>query len=519
LPEFLTRAYEFRAESIDTETREIVGIAVPYERDAEIGGNYVERIARDAVQDSDDALLFWRHAEPIGKLVAAENTASGWQIRARVSDTTLGTDALTLARDGVVTQLSIGFESLADSIVTREDGVTVITREAVKVREVSLVPFGAYADEAAITEVRERANHTERQNMADATTDAPDLTDVRERIDELERRSAQFLTRDDEPVTDTRSAAEILKSLAKGDEVTLREVNDLYERAYAGGTSADTVSQNGWVGDLTRIYDASSGVLASIFGTGTLPAQGMNVEYGKLSSNTTSVTEQADEGDDLATGKVVLTTATAPVKTYGGYVQLSRQEIERSSLPILQHSLTALAQAAGARQKLALRSAFGTVVTAQAADSVILGATLSAATYTNFINAIVDAAVKYDSRARSIDALVVSATVFKKLAGLAGSDGRPLMSVDGTGANTIGRLNVTALNGALLGVPVVMDAGASGDAATFVNGAGITVYTSPVVSLQDSNVINLSNDYSVYRYAAIAAEEPTSIVPLKLAAS
>lgn len=521
MTDLLQRAYEFRAESVDTERREIAGIAVPYERDAEIGADYVERIARDAVQDSDDALLFWRHAEPIGKLLSAENTDAGWQIRARISETALGNDAMTLARDGVVTQLSIGFESEADSTSTRSDGATVVTRERIRVREVSLVPFGAYANDASVTEVRARTSTPkapERHDMTDTTT-APELVEVRERMDELERRAAQFIVRDETPAIDTRSAAEIVKALAAGDESTLRNVNDLYQRAYTGGTSADTVTQNGWVGDLTRIYDASSGVLSSLFGSGTLPAQGLNVEYGKLSSNTVDVDEQENEGDDLTTGKVALTTATAPVKTYGGYVQLTRQEIERSSLPILQHSLNALAQAAGARQKIAVRSAFNTVVTAQAADSVLLGATLAASTYTNFVNAIVDAAVKFDGRARSIDALVVSATVFKKLAGLTGSDGRPMMSVDGSGANTIGRLNITALNGSLLGVPVILDAGQTGDAANFINGAGITVYTSPLVSLQDSNIINLSNDYSVYRYAAVAAEEPTSIVPLKLAAS
>lgn len=528
MTELLTRAYEFRAEDIDTDKREIVGLAVPYERDADIGGNYVERIARGAVSpESDEALLFWRHSEPIGRLVEATHTDAGWQVRARISDTTLGNDALTLARDGVVTQLSIGFESLDDAIETRDDGVTVITRKRINVREVSIVPFGAYADGASITEVREsNTPTTEDRNhpMTENNTVAPDLTEVREQVDEIERRMATFVTRDETPVLDTRSAAEIVKALAKGDDTTLRQVNDLYERAYTGGTSADTVSLDGWAGDLTRIYDASSGVLSSLFGSGTLPAQGMNVEYAQLKTNTVQVTTQTNEGDDLAYGKVQLETKTAPVQTWGGYTQLSRQEIERSSLPILQRSLEALALAAGAKQKAAVRTAFGSIVTERSAVAsnggvVLLGATLSAATYNNFVNAIVDAAVKYDGLNLAIDALVVSATVFKKLASLAGSDGRPMMSLDGTGANTVGRLNVTALNGALAGIPVILDAGQSGDAANFINEDAITVYTSPLVSLQDENVINLSKDFSVYRYAAIAPEVPTAVVPLKLAAS
>lgn len=528
MTELITRAYEFRADNVDADKREIVGLAVPYERDAEIGGNYVERIARDAVgDDSNTALLFWRHSEPIGRLIEAKSTDDGWEIRARISETAVGNDALTLVRDGVATQLSIGFEALEDAIETREDGMTVITRKRIAVREVSIVPFGAYADGASITEVRERNNPTTENrshNMTDSTTDAPDLTEVRERLDEIERRSAEFITRDDAPVTDTRSAAEILKALAKGDDATVRQVNALYERAYTGGTTADTVALDGWVGDLTRIYDQSSGALSNIFGSGTLPAQGMSIEYAQLKGNTIQVTEQANEGDDLAYGKVQLETKTAPVKTLGGYTQLSRQEIERGSLPIVQRSLEALAIAAGAAEKSIVRSAFNSLVTARTAIAsnggvVLLGATLGAATYNNWVSALVDAAIKYDDLNLDIDALVVSGTVFKKLASFAGSDGRPMLSLDGSGANTVGRLNVKELNGSIAGVPVILDAGQSGDAANFVSERAITVYKSPIVSLQDENIVNLSKDFSVYRYAAVAPEVPAGVVPIKLAAS
>src|SRR5690606_10738576 len=113
-----------------------------------------------------------------------------------------------------------------------------------------------------------------------------------------------------------------------------------------------------------------------------------------------------------------------PVKTYGGWTQLSRQEIERSSVPVLNRSLEALAQAAGKRAKIELRTAFSTAKTAREAIAtnggvVVLGATLTAATYNNWVSAIVDGAIKFDEEALNPDALVVSASVFKKLASLA----------------------------------------------------------------------------------------------------
>lgn len=523
-----TREYVFRAESIDTEKGIVRGVAVPYDSPVRIrewwGDEYEEQFARGSVDD-DGALAFWRHDQPIGKLISAVDGDTGREVSLQISRTSLGADALTLARDGVVSQLSVGFEPGGDYEVTERDGdVPLITRTKVRVREISLVPFGAYGDGAAVTEVRSRPNPTQKENTVTDTAPAPDLTEVRESIEDLERRMATFSVKEETPAVDTRSAAEVMKALRAGDESTIRSYNEIQERAYTGGTSADTVLKDGWVGDLTRIFDNSSGVLAAIFGTGTLPKEGAKLEYGQLKSNTTSVTKQAAEGDDLAYGKVVLESKTADIHTYGGYVQLTRLEIERSSLPILNRSLEALSQAAGKRAKAELRTAFNALKTereaiAAGAGVVLLGATLAAGTFSNWVNSIVDAAGKFDEEALNIDALIVSGSVFKKLAGLTGSDGRPMLTLDGTGANTVGRLNITALNGSLVGVPVVLDSGLSGDSASFADGRAIRTYNSPLVSLQDENIVNLSKDFSVYRYGAIAPEIPAGLVPVKLAAS
>lgn len=532
--ELETREFIFRAESVDTEKREIRGTAVPFNSDANIGDYYVERFAPGAVQDSEGALLYWRHSEPIGKLTASGDSEDGWDITARVSETTLGNDALTLARDGVVTQLSVGFERGGEYTTEERDGdIPIITRTKVKVREVSLVPFGAYADKAKVHEVREDRPSIPKKEvgMSDQITPA-DLAEVRAIAEETERKLSVLSTQDreDTQATDNRTAGAVLQALAAGDEATIQRYNALMEeaaeeqRAYTGGTTAASPIKDGWVGDLTRIFDNSSGVLSSIFETGTLPATGMNIEYAQLKSNTVQVTQQVAEGDDLAYGAVTLETKTAPVKTYGGYTQLTRQTIERSSLPVLNRTLEALSQAGGKRAKLELRAAFNALVAERSAIAsnggvVLLGATLAAANWQNFVNALVDGAGKFEDQALNIDSLIVSSSVFKKVVGLTGTDGRPMVSFDGSGANTVGRLNITALNGSLAGVPFVLDTGLAGDAAVLANGRAIRVYNSSVVSLQDENIVNLSKTFSVYRYGAIAAEIPAGVVPIKLAAS
>lgn len=525
------REFIFRAETVNSEKREITGIAVPFDQDAQIGDWYVERFAPGAVQDSDDALLFWRHTDPIGRLTEAGDASEGWRVTARVSETGLGNDALTLARDGVVTQLSVGFEPGGDyTVEERDDDLPIITRTRVRVREVSLVPFGAYGQGAAITEVRERPNPKE-SHVSDKDSKTPDLTEVRESIEEMERRMATFVTRDEDsgPVVDRRSAGQFLKDLVSGDQAAVEAYNrsqqhlhdELQHRAYEGGTSADAPIQDSWVGDLTRIFDASSGVLSQVFSTGTLPAKGMHLEYGELLANTTTVTEQEDEGDDLAYGKVTLTTKTTPVRTYGGYSQLTRQAIERSTMPLLSRTLEAMAIAAAARKKAVLRAAFGAVVTARTAIAanggvVLLGATLANAEAGHWEDSIVEAAIRYDDENVSPDALIVSKTVFKKARSLEVDGERVFETWKG---NQSGFLNLPGLSGNLAGIPVYLDKGQAGDSAVFVNSRAIRQYDSALVSLQDENIINLSKDFSVYRYGAVAAEIPQFIVPVKLAAS
>ena len=106
-------------------------------------------------------------------------------------------------------------------------------------------------------------------------------------------------------------------------------------------SSADTNNTNEWVADQIKLIQSRRSV-ANLFQHAALPATGMTLEYLKLGSNTLKAAEQTAEGAALTTGKITLTSATAAVKTYGGYAQLSRQVIERSNTPALDTALRAL---------------------------------------------------------------------------------------------------------------------------------------------------------------------------------
>lgn len=511
-------AVELRA---NAEKGTVSGLAVPYDTPTDLGYGVTETIQRGAVEEGPIS-FFWQHQEVIGKVVSRKDTDDGLWIEAKISDTTQGRDALTLLRDGAVTGLSIGFEAIEQQYHYDDAADTVdVVRTKIRVREVSAVDFPAYS-EAQVMKVRSAAlTHQDKEapTMGETITRA-DLDGLRTTIDEIGRRVDLIPTHTDAaPAADTRSAGEVLKSIVAGDQSTIDAYQKLQERAYSGGTTADVVLKPGWVGDLTRIFDASSGVLADVFSTGALPSSGMSIEFAELSTNTIAVAEQAAEGNDIGFGKVAITTRTAPVKTYAGGTQLTRQEIERATVGVLNTSLEALAMAAGVRKKLVLRAAYNALVTARAAIAsdagvVALGATLAAGTAGNWEDLLVDAALKFETIGLPLEALIVSSSVFKKLRSLTVSGERVFQTYRD---NASGELNLTGLTGQLAGLPVRLDSAETGNTANFVNGRAIRQYDSALVSLSDENIVNLSKTFAVYRYGAVAAEIPAGIVPVKFA--
>lgn len=527
---------QFEVRSIDAESGIVEGIAVPWGERADLYW-FTEEFERGAVDaDSDSAQLWYRHSDPIGVTTERKDEDAGWWIRAKISDTTLGRDVKTLARDGVVKHFSVGFESREYSIVedANEDGRPHIVQKRVRVREVSLVPLPAY-EGAAVQNVRQGGYTQKGKNMGDenpqagstATIDPQEFAHVREGLTELERRFAGFepIIHREEAVIDRRSAGEILKAIAVGQDETTIEFYNMMQRAFAsgdGGVLADTVVKAGWVGDLTRLINQAAPLL-DFFSRGTLPDTGMSIEYAQLKSNTVQVQKQAAEGDNLAYGKVQVETKTAPVATYGGWSELSRQVIERSTVGVLNTTLDAQAIAVGKAMNAAFRAVFVAALTAQTTAGNTVSVPATGADYHDWIDAIVDSAVKFDALGLPMDGLLVNPVLFKALGRIEASDGRPILLTSnsgGSGVNNVGTLNPVALKGNLAGLEITMDAGWTGTdpAGAFANARAIRSYVSPFVRLQDENIVNLSKQYSVYNYAAFANEIPAALVPVEFAA-
>ncbi len=504
------REMSIRAES-NSEARSFTGIAVPWNDVVTIRswfGEFSEEVERGAVIESDGAKIFWRHGEIIGHVTAHRDVEAGWEIDGLIAETRQGNDAYALLRSGSLDKLSIGFEP----VEWREDENGHITYTKIRVREVSLVPHPAY-DKAAISEVR---SLTPKGNtpMNDVLTRA-DLAPLTDQMQNIERSMALL-----EPappagpaVPQFRSMGEFVKAIAAGDTEAAE-----FHRAYTGATTADGIVKDSFIGNFIKLVEDRRRII-NTFQRDTLPAEGNNVEYGQLVSDTTKVGKQAAEGDDLVNGKVNIKTKTAPVGTYGGYTELSLQAIQRSSVKVVDVTFKAMALKYAQVTEAAFRTAYKAVIAAnlaKVAGEDWLSLPL-APTPDQLLNVIVDASVLMDAKGFRLDGMHASVDQFKKLIALKDGDNR-LMTVQGEGFNQIGTLDLKGVTGQVATVQVSLLPTGAANTLSFYDAEAFETLESPgaPAQLQDENIINLTKAFSIYGYAAFTNPFPGAVIPTKV---
>jgi HK97 family phage prohead protease len=510
MSEMITREFQARLDTL--EERTIVGLAVPYGQEIELMGNMRERFEPGAIDGVEDVKLFYGHEEPIGKVISGRDTPEGYEIVARISDTPRGNEVYTLLQDDVLNRFSVGFFPVVD----RKEGQTIV-RELVDLKEVSVVPFPAF-EGAKITEVRSEAEpeevepadetpiETESETMSESIE--LDVRSVQDEVAELRRVIESGKTVETAPATHKfRSQGEFAKALATGDA-------DAIELARAASTSADTVALPGFIGYIDNLIDFNRPAL-SAFSRAALPAAGLTVEYAQVSANTLAVGVQDPENEALSFGNLTIDSVSANVITYGGYTEMSKQTIERSSVNYLDTALRALSIAyANATNAAFVAKVQGLTYTGKVFD-------VSAGTSEALIGGLADASTYiYKNTGLRPEAIVVGTTAYKFLLSVAGEDGRPVVLVNGAGVNNLGSANVPGLSGQLLGLPIIVDPAMTATKAYVANSAALQTLESAgaPVRLSSGDITTLTDAISVYGYMAITVPFEDAIVELDVVA-
>lgn len=503
-----TREFEVRA---DLETGTITGLAVPYGQTANIGGQYQERFIPGAIDSVDDVKLFYGHSEPIGKVLTGRDTEAGFEITAKVSDTARGNEVLTLMRDGVLNKFSVGFVPLE----SERDGSTV-TRTKVSLREVSVVPFPAFAG-ANITEVREdggtAAETTEPQPKESEESVSEnielDVRTVQDEVAELRRviENGQTVATPTVIGAEFRSQGEYAKALVAGDE-------NAKALARAASTSADAAIVAPWVGYIDTLI-ANNRPTVTAFSRSALPATGLTVEYAKINSNTLAVGQQDPEGEALSFGNLTFETVSATVKTYGGYTSFTKQYVERSQVNTLDQVFQGLALAYAGATNAALVSAIGALdYTGKIFDA-------DGGTASSLAEGIANgAAYIFANTGLRPEFILTGTDGYVKIAKVAASDGRPVLLADGNGVNNIGTMSIPGLSGSIFGLPIIVDPAIGTGVVYMANSAAVMTMESAgtPARLTDSDITTLTDSVSVYGYMAITTPRAGAIVKLDVTA-
>ena len=506
MTELETRSFEVRLEA---DTREVVGLAVPYGQVADIGGVYREQFAPGAIRSVEDVKLFWQHSEPIGRIIEGRDTEAGFEIRAMISDTPRGNEAYTLLKDNVINKFSVGFMAVEQT----RDG-DLVTRTLVDLREVSLVSFPAFTG-ASVSEVREEITvaevvadsiQTKETNMSENME--LDVRAVQDEVAEIRRelelvKTPTIATNAFE--TKFRSQGEYAKALVSGDQ----DAVELFR-----ATSADAALRPAFVGYINNLINTGRPTL-NAFNIQALPATGLTIEYAKVNTNTIAVGKQTTENTALSTGDVALSTVSVPVSTYGGFTNISKQAIERSTVNYLDVAFQAMSLAYAKKMNVD----FIAVLTALTWTGKTYD--ISALTAAAVMGGIADgAAYIYNATGLSPQFIVAGTTAYKRLVSIVDTSGRPVVSQVGDGSNTIGGSNIPGLTGSILGLPIVVDPAMDAKTAYLAHSSALTTYESAgtPTRLSDTDVTKLQDTYSVYGYAAFSVPFEGAIVKLNTGA-
>ena len=511
--EIETRQIEMRLD--DDAEGTIRGIAVPYGQTADIG-TYQEQFAPGAIRSVEDVKLFYGHQHddlPIGKVIEGRDTEEGFEIVAKLTKGVQRADeTLALMRDGVLNKFSIGFKPVEQ---TREG--KVITRTLVELFELSVVPWPAFAG-AGITQVREEQEPAEAEteptdDIQESESSLSENTelDVRAIQDELVevRRLVEAGITPQAPVAPAgskfRSIGAFAKALATGDA-------DAVEAARTASNSGDAGIVPPYFGYINTLI-ANNRPTLNAFSRAALPATGVTVEYAKINSNTLAVGEQSPEGEALSFGNLTFEVVSADVKTYGGYTSFTKQYVERSQINTLDAVFEGLA--------IQYASATNARMVAVLAAQNWTGKTFDAdgQTASSLAEGIANgAAYIFENSGLRPEFIIADPAAYVNIVKVAAGDGRPVLSLNNDGSNTIGSANIPGLSGSVFGLPIIVDPQLSSGTAYMANSAALLSMESGSVRLSDSDITTLTDSVSIYGYMAVAVPRLGAIVKLDVTA-
>ena len=447
-----TETFTIDAAEGETPRRTISGIAVRYNTPAKVSDGSMVAFAPGSLPVDGRAptlMMYHDSSKVIGTVTERLETPEGMLFVARVSETNLGSEALVLASDGALPEVSVGVEPL--KFKYDKDGTMVVTSASWS--ELSLVSRGAF--DAPI------------QQVAASTPDEEEDTTIQE--EPQQETQPMNETVESPAVIEASKATQTIFATAKrefkmptpGEYISAFVTNpDKFAEMRAGiEAAAPDVVTGDLLGILPQIivqptYNNFIGrrPVIDAVGVKAMP-QGGKVFIRPEVTTHTSIAVQSAENAALQDGTFVVTDNQVTKATYGGYVTLSEQSIDWSTPEIIGLVLDDMGR-----------------IYANATDNVAADNLKTGATVTSNFTAASGADPSYwstwiagaattilsGSNGNLPTHLFVSPDYWSVLMGLSDTADRPLFPQIGP-MNAFGNLAPGQVNGVAFGLQVVVD--------------------------------------------------------------
>lgn len=347
-----------------------------------------------------------------------------------------------------------------------------------------------------ITEARKRVEVVEDQ--LDTLRSARERTSkARQKAADVQAEMQKYRHEVDSGPVEYRSAGSYVidqYAASLGDRPALERL-EVFHRAAAHQKTTDNLGivPDPIVGDVIKFIDASRPITQAL-GPRALPSA---TWYRPLVTQGTSVAKQgttglpADEKAELVSQKMLITRLTAQAVTYGGYVNVSRQDIDFSNGQAMDAVVADLA----ANYSIQTEAAVGTALDASTSTNIGYGASPTAATIRAAIwsaVAVIYSAVKGQGRifvAMAPDRLAVFGPLFT-----------PIPTAVGPGEGLQAGDFSTGVVGGISGVTAIMSAGLASTKVFVFSTAAMEVYEQRVGTLQvtEPSVLGVQVAYAGY---------------------
>lgn len=447
-----TESFTIDAAQGETERRTISGIAVRYNTPARVSDGTMVAFAPNSLPVSGRAptlQMYHDSSKVIGTVTERVETPEGMLFVAKISNTNLGNEALILASDGALPEVSVGVEPV--KFKYDKEGTMIVTEASWS--ELSLVARGAF--DAPIQQVA--ASTPEEQETT--TIEAEPQEEIKNMNETIEAPAVIEASKATQAIFASAKREFVMPTAAEYISAMLTNADKFAEMRAGIEAAAPNVVTTDIPGVLPLpivqpTYNNFIGrrPVVDACGVKAMP-QGGKVFIRPEVTTHTSVAVQSAENAALQSGTFVVTDNQVTKSTYGGYVTLSEQSIDWSTPEIIGLLLDDMGRI------------YANQTDNVAADALAAGATVTVnfddasysdpATWADWVYAAAQTILS-GSNGNLPTHLFVDPLMWRRLGRLCSTTGTPLFPQVGP-MNAFGNLTPGQDNGYAFGLKVVVD--------------------------------------------------------------